>query len=138
MAITVMAASIVTCSPTPQIGEDEIAWHILLPISLVAFQSAGQAVTSQVLKYNALTTVALTGIYRDLFSDIEAFTLRNPERNRRLGAPVSLLIGAFLGGRFAHSSFGVAGALWAASALKMGVVVTWLVWPAEKAGHEDE
>ena len=137
MAITVVAASIVTCSPTPHIGEDEIAWHNLMPIALVAFQSAGQAVTSRVLQYNALTTVALTGIYRDLFSDIEAFSLRNPERNRRLGAPVALLIGAFLGGRSAHSSFGVAGALWAASALKMGVVVAWLVWPVEDVLEEE-
>lgn len=130
MAITVMAATIVTCSQTLPIDDDPIAWHILLPISLVAFQSAGQAVTSRVLKYNALTTVALTGIYRDLFSDTDIFTWRHPERDRRIGAPVCLIIGAFLGGRFAHSSLGVAGALWAASALKMGAVVAWFFWPA--------
>ncbi|KAK4211052.1 hypothetical protein QBC37DRAFT_291098 [Rhypophila decipiens] len=146
-AITVLAATIVTLSrepphpvPDPVGDHEKLAWHILWPIALLAFQSAGQAVTSRVLKYNGLTTVALTGVYCDVFSDVEVFTglKENTERNRRLGAPVCLLVGAFLGGRFAHSSLGVGGALWLASALKLGVVVAWVFWPEEGCSLEEE
>jgi len=55
----------------------------------------------------------------------------NPERNRRAAAPVLLLIGAMLGGFWAHSSVGLAGALWTAVALKTLVVVAWMLWAAE-------
>ena len=72
-----------------------------MPISLVAFQSSGQAVVSRALKYTALTSVVLTSIYCDLFSDTELFRVRNAERNRRVAAPVALLGGAFIGGVFA-------------------------------------
>ncbi|KAM7184841.1 duf1275 domain protein [Naviculisporaceae sp. PSN 640] len=150
-AITILAASIVTLSrepphgiPSPGIDDHEkLVWHILWPIALLAFQSAGQAVTSRVLRYNGLTTVALTGVYCDLFSDKEIFVWKGDpdntaERNRRVGAPICLLVGAFLGGRFAHSSLGVAGALWMASALKLAVVIAWAVWPAEEVCLEDE
>ncbi|KAK3366829.1 hypothetical protein B0T24DRAFT_633738 [Lasiosphaeria ovina] len=126
---TAAAAAAVTATGTPA-DKEEAGWRVLVPIALVAFQSCGQAVTSRALRYNALTSVVLTSIYCDLFSDSELFALLNAERNRRAGAPLFLLLGAFLGGRFAHSSFGVAGALWAASALKMAVVVAWLVWPS--------
>jgi hypothetical protein len=126
-----IAATIVTFGPDSR-GKEDISWNVLLPIALVAFQSCGQAVTSRALKYNALTSVVLTSIYCDLFSDAELFSLHNVERNRRVGAPVMLLAGAILGGKFAHSVFGIAGALWTAAALKLLVTITWLFWPAEE------
>lgn len=125
----VAAAAIVTFGPAG--GGDEITWNVLVPIALVAFQSCGQAVTSRALKYNALTSVVLTSIYCDLFSDADLFKLHNPERNRRVGAPVMLLVGAIIGGKFAHTSFGIAGALWMAAGLKLVAVVAWIFWPAE-------
>lgn len=130
--------------PGPGIDDHEkLVWHILWPIALLAFQSAGQAVASRVLRFNGLTTVALTGVYCDLFSDKEIFVWKGDpdntaERNRRVGAPICLLVGAFVGGRFAHSSSGVAGALWIASVLKLAVVVAWVFWPAEEGSLEDE
>lgn len=72
MALVVGAAAIVTFGPAlpPDANPREsIAWTVLAPIALVAFQSCGQAVTSRALKYNALTSVVLTSIYCDLFSD---------------------------------------------------------------------
>jgi len=129
MLLTMIAAAIVTFGPS--VGKEEISWNVLLPIALVAFQSCGQAVTSRALKYNSLTSVVLTSIYCDLFSDPDLFGLHNDERNRRLGAPVMLLIGAILGGLFAHSSFGIPGALWTAAGLKLLAIITWLVWPAD-------
>jgi len=135
MLLTLGAASIVTVMGQPK-EKEEIGWHVLVPIAMVAFQSCGQAVTSRALKYNALTSVVLTSIYCDLFSDAELFSIKNAERNRRTGAPLFLLFGAFVGGRIAHTPFGVAGSLWAASILKLLVVVVWLIWPAEAANEE--
>lgn len=131
-AFCVAAAAIVTFGPGGY-GPDDIAWDVLVPIALVAFQACGQAVTSRALKFNALTSVVLTSIYCDLFSDAELFRADNAERNRRVGAPSMLLVGALVGGLFAHSELGIAGALWTASALKLLVVIVWLFWPGEDA-----
>jgi hypothetical protein len=129
------AAAMVTFGPEGG-GKNDIAWNVLVPIALVAFQSCGQAVTSRALKYNALTSVVLTSIYCDLFSDTQLFHLHNVERNQRLGAPIMLLMGAIAGGKFAHSSFGIAGALWTAAGLKLLVVIAWFFWPAEEEEEE--
>lgn len=95
----------------------------------MAFQACGQAVTSRALKHNALTSVVLTSIYCDLFSDAELFRLDNVERNRRVGAPLMLLVGALVGGLLVHSGLGVPWALWLAAVLKIGIVAVWVVWP---------
>lgn len=112
---------------------DELSWNVLVPIALIAFQSSGQAVASRALKYNALTSVVLTSIYCDLFSDPYLFKLDNPERNRRLAAPITLLVGAIAGGLFSNSFMGIAGALWAAAVLKLMAVFAWLLWAEERA-----
>lgn len=145
MALVLGAAAIVTFattatgppSPTPGTGLDpadpkeSIGWAVLVPVALVAFQSCGQAVTSRALRYNALTSVVLTSIYCDLFSDAELLAPRNPERNRRAGAPLCLLCGAVVGGLLARGDPGIAGVLWIAAALKLAVVVAWFAWPSE-------
>ena len=102
-----------------------------VPLASVAFQSSGQAVTSRALKYNGLTSVVLTSNYCDLFSDPQLFKLSNVERNRRIGAPAMLLLGACIGGLYAHSSVGLAGALWTACGLKLLAVFAWVFWPSE-------
>ncbi|KAK3388093.1 hypothetical protein B0T20DRAFT_109071 [Sordaria brevicollis] len=129
--LCVAAAAVVTVMGKPE-SMEAIDWHVLLPIALLAFQSCGQAVMSRALKYNALTSVVLTSIYCDLFSDVNLFKVHNRERNQRVGAPLFLFLGALFGGFFAHTDFGVAGALWMAAGLKLVVVVLWLVWPAKK------
>jgi hypothetical protein len=103
---------------------------------MVAFQSAGQGVTSRALQYNALTSVVLTSIYIDLFSDplILAGLSQNAERNRRVAAPLLLLGGACLGGLWEHSGVGISGALWTAAGLKVAVIAACLMWRAEKKG----
>lgn len=126
------AAAIVTWAPEDT-SEDGVPWYVLVPIGLVAFQSCGQAVASRALKYNALTSVVLTSIYCDLFSDSELFAgiARNPERNRRLAAPILLFIGALAGGTIANSVLGTSGALWIAAFLKLLMVCAWACWPEE-------
>ncbi|KAH7360386.1 hypothetical protein BKA65DRAFT_391939 [Rhexocercosporidium sp. MPI-PUGE-AT-0058] len=132
MALIIGAASILTWGPKSATVKDDITWNVLVPIALVAFQSCGQAVTSRALKFNALTSVVLTSIYCDLFSDAELFSAHNVERNRRVGAPVFLLCGAVMGGWLAHSAIGTAVVLWIAAGLKGLVVISWFLWPAEK------
>lgn len=124
----VVAAVIVTLKHETK---EEIGWRVLVPIAIVAFQSSGQAVTSRALQYAGLTSVVLTSNYCDLFSDPNLFKLSNVERNRRIAAPALLLLGACLGGVWAHSSVGLAGALWTAVALKAVAVVAWVLWAAE-------
>lgn len=137
-ALCIGAASIVTFGPGSSRADskDAITWDVLVPIALVAFQACGQAVTSRAIKYNALTSVVLTSIYCDLFSDAELFRADNAERNRRVGAPSMCLFGAILGGLFAHSRFGIAGAMWTASAMKVFVIIVWLLWPGEEVEEE--
>lgn len=108
-------------------------WNVV-PIGLIGLQSAGQAYISRVLKYGGLTSVVLTSIYCDLFSDEKFFSAPrdNAERNRRASAAVLLLLGAIFGGLFAHSSIGLMGALWTAALLKFGVVLAWCFWTAER------
>lgn len=129
----VVAAVIVTLDRGQSGG---IAWQVLVPIAVVAFQSSGQAVTSRALQYAGLTSVVLTSNYCDLFSDAKLFSLSNVERNRRIAAPALLLLGACLGGVWAHTGIGLAGALWTAVALKALAVVAWVFWKAE-AEEED-
>ncbi|KAF5018735.1 hypothetical protein F66182_9270 [Fusarium sp. NRRL 66182] len=128
----IAAAAIVTWGPEGA-GPDDVPWYVVVPIALVAFQSCGQAVASRALKFNALTSVVLTSIYCDLFSDAELFEsiFVNAERNRRVAAPVLLLIGAVIGGLIAKSELGTSGALWIAAFLKLTVMVGWAVWPIE-------
>jgi uncharacterized membrane protein YoaK (UPF0700 family) len=124
----VVAALVVTFGTD---ASNELHWQVIVPLAAVAFQSSGQAVTSRVLQYGGLTSVVLTSNYCDLFSDPNLFAVSNVERNRRIAAPVLLLLGAILGGLYAHSDFGMQGALWTAAILKASVVVAWLFWQAD-------
>ncbi|KAI0423948.1 hypothetical protein F5Y09DRAFT_167347 [Xylaria sp. FL1042] len=131
LILIVIAAAILTFGPKSLDPKESIGWAELVPIALIAFQSCGQAVASRALKHNALTSVVLTSIYCDLFSDANLLVAHNVDRNRRVAAPVLLLIGAILGGLLAHSSAGCAGALWISAALKFAVVLAWFFWPEE-------
>lgn len=133
LAMVTAAAVMVTVGPSTTPKSPITVW-VLVPIALVAFQSAGQAVISRVLKYNSLTSVVLTSLYCDLASDEKLFAplKDNPERNRRILAPTLLIIGAMFGGLWSHSEIGVAGALWTAVALKFCVVMAWCFWASEK------
>jgi len=129
--VLVTAAAIIVHVDTEKGGD--VRWEVLVPLALVAFQSSGQAVTSRALQYNSLTSVVLTSIYCDLFSDplIMAGLTQNDERNRRAAAPVLLLVGAMVGGLWAHSSVGLPGALWTAAAMKIVIIFSWCFWKAE-------
>lgn len=111
---------------------------VALPLALIAFQSSGQAVMSRALQYNAMTSVVLTSIYCDLFSDQNLFSglTSNVERNRRAASPLLLLLGAVLGGLWAHSNIGLAGALWTAVGLKGLLIAAFMFWPSDPEDDE--
>jgi uncharacterized membrane protein YoaK (UPF0700 family) len=131
--LVVVAALIVMRDANERSG-NELRWQVLVPIALVAFQAAGQAVTSRALKFSALTSVVLTSIYCDLFSDANMFAgiTQNVERNQRAAAPIALLIGVLGGGLWSKSAFGMAGALWSAAGLKALIILAWLFWKPAK------
>lgn len=101
-------------------------WRVLVPLCLVAFQSSGQAVTSRILECRGLTSVVLTSVYCDLFSNPIGL---NIEQRRRAAAILCLGLGTMLGGLWAKSPTGLSGALWTAVALKGGIGGAWMVWP---------
>jgi uncharacterized membrane protein YoaK (UPF0700 family) len=128
--ISLAAAIVIIDAKTPSNGE--LRWQVLVPIALVAFQAAGQAVLSRALKVNALTSVVLTSIYLDLFSDMELFAGINHsvQRNQRATAPIALLIGVIGGGLWAKSAIGITGALWNAVVLKCLIIGAALIVPS--------
>ena len=74
---------------------------VLLPLAMLAFNSAGQIVQSRFLGFNEVPTVVLTSTYCDLMFDPLLFTApvrENAKRNRRFLSAVVLLLGAVLGG----------------------------------------
>lgn len=127
------AASIVTWGPRAK-EQNDASWYVVVPIALIAFQSGGQAMISRAVKHNALTSVVLTSIYCDLFSDTELFKPSNPDRNTRVAAPVSLMIGVIAGGLITKSSWGTAGVLWIVAGIKLLLIVVWLIWPGDEEG----
>ncbi|KAL4976647.1 hypothetical protein BDW66DRAFT_166300 [Aspergillus desertorum] len=132
MGCIAAAAGIVSFTPQPQDKADRIGWRNGAPLALVAFQSAGQAVTSRVVGFNGLTSVVLTSVYCDLFSSLGGSGHgKRADEWRRLGAVGGLMLGILLGGVWAKSEVGSVGALWTAMVLKAGIAVAWFCWKGE-------
>lgn len=138
LVLVVIAGAVVTVDSQSH-SENQLRWQVLVPLALVAFQSSGQAVVSRALQYNSLTSVVLTSIYCDLFSDplLMAGLTKNAERNRRAAAPLLLLAGAIFGGLWSHSPIGLAGALWTAAILKVVIIGAFFFWRAEKSAPQN-
>lgn len=102
----------------------------LIPIALLAFQSAGGMTCSRSLGYNEIPTVVLTSVYFDIASDANILQkpTANVKRNRRVGGVVALLVGAIVGGWMSRSSGGMESALWLAAGLKFVAAFGWLIW----------
>ncbi|KAJ6021697.1 hypothetical protein N7540_007201 [Penicillium herquei] len=102
----------------------------LVPIALLAFQSAGSINSTRMLGFNEIPGVVLTSVYYDIASDAGLFDgiSQNAKRNRRIGGVVMLLTGAIVGGWLSRTEGGMALVLWLAAALKFCVGVGWLFW----------
>lgn len=113
----------------------DLRWELFVGIALVAVAASGQAVSSRAVELNMLSTVVLTNIYCDLFSDAKLFgpPTSNKQRNQRAAAAICLLIGAIAGGALGRDTHGIVAALWIAAGMKLLLTVIWLVWkPAEE------
>lgn len=129
MLLIIAAAIIVTLDETTEADKAKLRWAVMVPLALMAIGSSGQCVSSRALDKNSLTSVVLTSIYCDLFSDPRLLSFSgNPSRNQRVAAPICVLVGALAGGVWAHSSVGLPGALWTAAGLKFCIVVAWAGW----------
>ncbi|KAL4920509.1 hypothetical protein BDW62DRAFT_176634 [Aspergillus aurantiobrunneus] len=104
----------------------------LIPIALLAFQSAGSIAAARALGYNEIPTVVLTSVYFDVASDSALFggVAANVKRNRRVGSVVCLLVGAIVGGWLSRSHGGMESALWVSAGVKGVLGVGWLGWAA--------
>jgi Protein of unknown function (DUF1275) len=112
-----------------------VNWKDLAPISLLAFQAAGQVVASRVLRHNDLSTAVVTSMLCDMMSDAHLLTsgvFEDSKRNRRTAAAVLLFLGAIVGGVLTRSWVGLAGVLFIAATLKGLMVLAWLLWPQAK------
>jgi Protein of unknown function (DUF1275) len=113
----------------------------LIPIALLSFQASGKVVASRVLEYSALPTVVITVLFTDLVSDPSFFSgglFSNGWRNRRVGGVTFYFAGAVLGGVFASSVYGFAGALWLAAAIKGAIICAWIFWWEKRGEDGDE
>lgn len=105
-----------------------------VPVALLAFQSAGQLTTAQLVGVGEVPTVVLTSVYHGLASDAGFFLRSNVHRDRRIAGVVAFFAGAISGGWLERSRGGIAAALWISAAVKLGITVSWLFWKAGKTG----
>ncbi|KAI5269474.1 hypothetical protein E4T47_07073 [Aureobasidium subglaciale] len=105
---------------------------VLLPLSLLSFQSAGQMAISRVLGYGELTSVVLTSAYFDFAFDEKVLTgpTRNVKRNRRVASMIMVLLGAIAGG-FLTTDEDISNVLWIAGTLKIAIAVVWVFWKSK-------
>lgn len=112
---------------------------ITLALILISLQSAGQAFLSRIFGYNSLTSVVLTSLYLDLFSDPHLFSHHHGEKFRRVAAVMCLLAGAMVGGCMVNFGLwgGLKGALWVAVGLKGVVGLGCWFWRGEVVVEEE-
>ncbi|KGO77619.1 Protein of unknown function DUF1275 [Penicillium italicum] len=135
IAVALIEADLIPHSSTDATLTGGSLFLELIPIGLLAFQSAGGMTCSRALGYNEIPTVVLTSVYFDIASDpkITDKPTTNVKRNRRVGGVVCLLIGAIIGGWLSRSSGGMESALWMAAGLKLIAAIGWLFWKAAPA-----
>lgn len=117
----------------------DLNFPVILALILISLQSSGQAYLSRIFGYNSLTSVVLTSLYLDLFSDPHLFSHHHGEKFRRIAAVVCLLAGAMLGGCMVNFGLwgGLKGALWVAVGLKGVVGLGCWFWRGEVVVEEE-
>ncbi|KAL4975215.1 hypothetical protein BDW66DRAFT_160681 [Aspergillus desertorum] len=120
--------------PRPEDPRAPIQWMQVLPISLLAFQAAGQITASRILKFDELPTVVLTTLLCDLLvdPDLSAPLKANGKRNRRIGGFLALFLGAMTAGGLSKVTE-MAASLWFAMGIKLIITVSWFVWKGERS-----
>ncbi|KAL4923499.1 YoaK family protein [Aspergillus undulatus] len=132
--VAAMLVQLGVVDPKPEDPRAPIQWMQVLPISLLAFQAAGQIVASRVLEFDELPTVVLTTLLCDLLVDpnLGAALKDNPKRNRRVGGFLALFLGAMTAGGLSKVTE-MAASLWFAMGIKLVITVSWFVWKGERS-----
>ncbi|OAX82301.1 hypothetical protein ACJ72_03341 [Emergomyces africanus] len=112
----------------------------LVPLSLIAFQCAGQMAASRLLSFPEIPTTVLTSLYYDLVSEPGLLRPlgRNKRRNRRITSIIGVIGGSVIGGWLSKSTGRISPALWIVVASKFAISAIWLFWkqdPAKAQGH---
>ncbi|PYI19917.1 hypothetical protein BO99DRAFT_383859 [Aspergillus violaceofuscus CBS 115571] len=136
VALIVIAVSLIQAGLIAQPDVNSTHQHHLLldliPIGLLAFQSAGSINSTRSLGYNEIPSVVITSVYFDIASDMNIFAGKNVKRNRRVAGVVMLLVGAIVGGWLNRSAGGMASTFWLAAGIKFLIGCGWLVWAPKK------
>ncbi|PGH16502.1 hypothetical protein AJ80_05187 [Polytolypa hystricis UAMH7299] len=137
IAASLLQSGLISDSISPS-GQSEFLQ--LIPLSLIAFQCAGQMAASRLLSFNEIPTTVLTSVYYDIASDpgiLHSFS-KNLKRNRRCASVVAIVGGAILGGWLARLRGGIATAFWIAAGLKFCVMLSWWFWKPAVKKQPDE
>ncbi|PGH32956.1 hypothetical protein GX50_04238 [[Emmonsia] crescens] len=102
----------------------------LIPLSLIAFQCAGQMAASRLLSFPEIPTTVLTSLYYDLVAEpgILRPLGRNKRRNRRITSIIGVIGGSVIGGWLSKSTGRISPALWITAASKFAISAIWLFW----------
>ncbi|KAJ5895015.1 hypothetical protein N7495_006706 [Penicillium taxi] len=138
VCLIIIAVALIQADLIPHTSSDASLDHgplflELIPIALLAFQSAGSMTSSRLLGYNEIPTIVLTSVYFDIATDdkLLAAPTANAKRNRRIGGVVALLVGAIAGGWLSRSSGGMESALWMAAGFKFFISFGWFFWKSK-------
>ncbi|EAS34451.3 uncharacterized protein CIMG_05475 [Coccidioides immitis RS] len=104
-----------------------VHWLQMVPITLLAFQAAGQIVTSRMVQVEEIPTVVLTTVLADLFIDPRLLAKTNLVRNRRGATVLALFGGAMLSGALTKA-IGLSCSLWLAAGIKGVITICWALW----------
>ncbi|KAJ6008376.1 hypothetical protein N7540_012352 [Penicillium herquei] len=132
-AALIVAAAVVQAGivdPRPENPRAPIAWIQIFPITLLAFQAAGQICASRLLAFDEIPTLVVTTLLCDLLADVKLYTRpwsANPKRNRRIASFLALFLGAMTSGGLSRTT-DMASSLWFAVALKGAITISWFFW----------
>ncbi|EER25518.1 hypothetical protein CPC735_066180 [Coccidioides posadasii C735 delta SOWgp] len=104
-----------------------VHWLQMVPIALLAFQAAGQIVTSRMVQVEEIPTVVLTTVLADLFIDPRVLAKTNLVRNRRGATVLALFGGAMLSGALTKA-VDLSCSLWLAAGIKGVITICWALW----------
>ena len=139
-------------TPSIEVNEDHRNYRDFIPIVILAFEAAGQVCLSRVLSLIELPTIVLSTLYHDWTADLlctrdlwkkstnfkDFIFGKGRRQNKRLASIIALFMGGFVGGEMYKSKVGMAGALWFAAAIKLMIVVAFILWPKQKELDEPE
>ncbi|KAJ5964989.1 uncharacterized protein N7479_004865 [Penicillium vulpinum] len=136
LLVTAILIQLEIITPKPEDPRAPIEWMQVLPITLLAFQAAGQICASRVLSLDEIPTVVVTAMLCDLLVDPKLTAKLNPKRNRRVGSFLALFLGAMTAGGLSKTT-GMASSIWLAMCLKLTVTFGWVVWQQEGRRKSD-